>query len=66
MSEGSPAAEAGLKSGDVIVKLGDRQIGNLEDFDSALRRFDAGEKVPVVVKRDGKELTLEVVLDPPR
>ena len=39
---------------------------NLEDFDSALRKYHAGDKVPVVVKRNGEELKLEVTLDPPR
>ncbi|MEM6654999.1 MAG: M28 family peptidase, partial [Planctomycetota bacterium] len=62
----SPAADAGIEGGDKIVKLGDFKIGNLEDFDSALRKFVAGEKVPVVVLREGEEVTLEVVLDPPR
>jgi hypothetical protein len=31
-----------------------------------LRKFKEGDKVPVVVKRAGKEVTLEVVLDAPR
>jgi len=61
-----PAAKAGLKGGDVILKLGESKIGNLEDFDSALRKHKAGDKVPVVVRRDGQELTLEVVLEAPR
>ena len=66
VTSGGPAEKAGLKSGDVIVQLGENKIGNLEDFDSALRKFKAGDKVPVVVKREGKDVKLEVVLDPPR
>jgi hypothetical protein len=66
VSEDSPAAKAGLKGGDVIVRLGERRIGNLEDFDLALRAHKAGETVEVAVKRDGRELTLQVTLDPPR
>lgn len=62
----SPAAVAGLAGGDVIVRLGDQDITNLEDFDAALRNYEAGDKVPVVVKRDGVEQQFEVVLDPPR
>ena len=38
----------------------------LADFDSALRQHKAGDKVPVNVKRDGKEVTLEVTLEQPR
>ena len=66
VSENGPAQKAGLKAGDVIVKLGESKIGNLEDFDSALRKHKAGDKVPVVVRRDDKEQTLEVTLDKPQ
>ncbi len=62
----SPADRAGLRSGDIIIQLADSKIGNLEDFDSALRKHKAGEKVPVVVKRGAEQLRLEVTLDPPR
>jgi S1-C subfamily serine protease len=55
-----------MKRGDIIIRLGDNQIGNLDDFDSALRKFEAGQNVPVVVRRDGKEVKLEVTLEPPR
>jgi S1-C subfamily serine protease len=48
------------------VRFGDSKIGNLEDFDSALRKYKAGDKVPVLVKRKGEQIELEVTLDPPR
>jgi len=63
---GSPAAKGGLKAGDVILKLGTYRLGSLEDFDGALRNFAAGDKVPVVVRRDGQEVTLEVILGAPK
>jgi acetylornithine deacetylase/succinyl-diaminopimelate desuccinylase-like protein len=66
VSPDSPADKGGLQKGDAIVKLGEYKVGNLEDFDGALRKYKAGDKVPVVVRRDGNELTLDVVLDPPR
>ncbi|OYV80382.1 MAG: aminopeptidase, partial [Planctomycetia bacterium 21-64-5] len=66
VSPDSPADKGGLKAGDAIVKLGEYKIGNLEDFDGALRKFKAGDKVSLIVNRDGKPVTLEVVLDPPR
>ncbi len=62
----SPAEKAGLKGGDVIIQLGESRIGNLEDFDSALRKYKAGDRVPVIVKRDGKDVTLQVTLETPR
>jgi hypothetical protein len=66
VTKDSPAEKAGLKGGDIIIRLGESKIGNLEDFDSALRKFKAGDKAPVVVKRGNEELKLEVVLEPPR
>jgi Zn-dependent M28 family amino/carboxypeptidase len=62
----SPAQKAGLQAGDVIIRLGKNKIGNLADFDSALRKYKADDKVPVIVRRDGKEVKLEVVLEAPR
>jgi S1-C subfamily serine protease len=66
VAAGGPAEKGGLKAGDVIVKFGDSKIGGLEDIDSALRKFKAGDKVKVVVIRDKAETELEVVLDPPK
>lgn len=66
VTKGSPAERGGLKAGDILLQFGESKIGNLEDFDSALRKFKAGDKVPVVVKRGGQNVKLEVVLDPPR
>jgi hypothetical protein len=62
----SPAAKGGLKGGDVIVRLGESAVTGLEDFDSALRKHKGGDTVPVVVMRDGVEVTLQITLDPPK
>ena len=62
----SPAAKGGLRSGDVIVRLGNHQIGWLGDFDLALRKFAPGDEVAVTVLRDGNRVTLTVQLDKPR
>ena len=66
VAKDSPAARGGLAGGDMIVRVGDSAITNLEDFDSALRKHKGGETVPVVVLRDGKEARLDITLDPPR
>ena len=62
----SPAAQGGLKGGDVIVRLGESAVTGLEDFDSALRKHKGGDTVPVVVMRDGTEVTLQITLGPPK
>ncbi|MFT7642425.1 MAG: hypothetical protein ACI9G1_004182 [Pirellulaceae bacterium] len=66
VTKGGPAERAGMKTGDVIIQLAESKIGNLEDFDSALRKHKAGEKVPVKVRRGKETITLHVILDPPR
>lgn len=66
VTKGGPADRAGLKSGDIIIKLGESKITTLDDFDSALRKFKTGDKVPVTVKRGQETLTLPVTLAPPR
>ncbi len=64
--DGSPAQKAGLQGGDVIARLGESRIGSLEDFDSALRKHKAGERVEVVVERSGKEHVFQATLEAPR
>jgi len=66
VARGSPAEKAGLLAGDVIIRLGESQIGSLEDFDSALRKYKAGDKVQVIVRRGETEVSLDVVLEKPR
>lgn len=65
-SPGSPADKAGIKGGDVIIRLGKNRVGGLDDFDLALREFKPGEQVDVIVIRDGEEVTLKVTLATPR
>ena len=62
VSEGGPAQEAGLKGGDIMTKFGDRKITNIYDFMYAMGEHAPGDKVPVIVLRDGKEMTFEIVL----
>jgi len=66
VAKDSPAERAGLQGGDVIIQFGKYKIGNLRDIDGALRKYKAGDNVKVVVRRDGEEVPLEVVLDPPQ
>lgn len=59
---GSPADKAGLKKGDIIVKLGDEDVGSLAEFRYELYRHDVGEKVTVTYYRDGKENSTTISL----
>jgi S1-C subfamily serine protease len=62
VNEGSAADKAGIKAGDVLLKIGKRTIDDLEDVSKALSKHDEGDKVDVEVIRKGasKTLSLEV------
>jgi putative serine protease PepD len=62
ISPGGPAAKAGLRDGDVIVKLGSTTIDSATTLILELRRHRIGEQVQVVVKRGGREITKTVTL----
>lgn len=57
---GSPAEKAGLRAGDVIIKIGKFPIKNVYDYTYALGELRAGEEIDVVIRRDGKEQTLRI------
>lgn len=59
--EDSPAAEAGLRAGDVILRIGDEQIGDPGDVVREIAGAVAGE-VEIRVLRDGDERTLRATL----
>jgi len=46
-----PAAKAGLRAGDVILSVGNNQVKDLKQFESALSRLDKGKAVSVLVRR---------------
>ena len=53
-SPGCPAEKAGFKENDIITKIGDAQIKNINDFMYSLRDFKAGDSVKVLFLREGK------------
>jgi hypothetical protein len=55
-----PAAKAGVKSGDRLLTLDGRWTDSIRDLYTAAGHLEAGKSVKVVVKRDGKEVELNV------
>ena len=53
ISEGSPAAEAGLRPGDLITEVNRTAIKNLSDYQQALQQVKTGENLLLLVKRTG-------------
>ena len=62
VAENTPAAAAGLKEGDQIVRLGSLSVGNRFDVERALWDTHVGEKVTVTVVRSGRRLNVEMPL----
>ena len=58
----SPAAEAGLKEGDVMTAVGETEIRRALDFQREMLDRKVGDKLDVTVSRDGKSLNLSLVL----
>jgi C-terminal processing protease CtpA/Prc len=58
-----PAAKAGLKAGDLMISFDGKEILSLNDYAYALRTKKPGDVVPVIVKRDGKDLKVDVTLE---
>ncbi len=60
VSDGKPAAKAGLKAGDVVVKLGEHRITDMMSYMKGLGKFTKGEETVVTVLREGKEMKVNV------
>jgi hypothetical protein len=65
VQKGSPADKAGLRAGDVIVRVDDQKIADHSDWTEALRNAKNG-KASVVVVRDKHEQTLTLAVAPRR
>jgi S1-C subfamily serine protease len=61
VSPGGPAAEAGVKTGDVIVAIQAKPVATGRELVRVMESIEPGEKVALRVRRDGKpvELTVE-------
>ena len=59
---GSPAAAAGLRAGDQITKAGNRNVRNAFDWEAARLSFRVGDRVPLVVKRADRDITVNVTI----
>ena len=63
VNRGSAAEKAGLKAGDVIVKVEDTRVAGPGDISRALRSAGSGRSVPLTVVRNRAEMTLQAALE---
>lgn len=57
---GSPAALGGMKPGDVVVAVDQYRVAGPQQFQSRMSTYRIGDKVPLKVLREGKELVLHI------
>ncbi len=59
---GSPAAKAGVRTGDVILRAGGKGIRNPFDWEARLLELRVGETFPMVVKRGDRDVTVQLTV----
>lgn len=62
LPKNSPAEQAGIKAGDVIIEYGGKEIKNANDLPFLVAITPVGKRVPLKVLRDRKETTLTVTI----
>jgi len=62
VNDGSAAKEAGIKKGDVITAVNKITVNSTSELLEQVSRYHPGEKIPVVVSRDGADKTFNVTL----
>lgn len=60
VSDNKPAQKAGIKTGDVILQLGEIETSSLEKYMEALGKFNKGQKTVVLYQRGGERLSAQV------
>lgn len=63
VSAGTPAEKAGLQVEDVVLKVNNQQVEDDVDFRNKIAEAHPGDTVELVVKRDGKEITVRAKLE---
>jgi serine protease Do len=63
VTKGSPAEKAGIKKGDIITKVNESKIESPESLYETIHNFKPGDKVKILLTRDGKEQTILATLD---
>jgi serine protease Do len=62
VKKNSPAAKAGLKVGDVVIRFGDRKVTDVDDLIARIHRSKPNDRVTLEVRRDEEILKLNVKL----
>ena len=60
VAEGSPAASAGLRAGDILLRIGDQTVTDVGTVQATVERSQIGQDLPIEVRRNGETLRLSV------
>ncbi len=60
VTEGKPAAAAGMKTGDIVTRVGSVDVTDMMSYMKGLSAFNKGDKATVSWLREGKEMSAEV------
>lgn len=63
IERGGPADKAGLRKGDIITKLNDKQVGDQGSLSSLVGEFLPGERVELTIVRSGREQKVTLTLE---
>lgn len=61
VKEDRPAIKAGMKEGDIVVKMGSVEVDDMMSYMKGLAEFEKGDKADVTLLRDGKKIEVMVV-----
>lgn len=62
----SPAAKAGLKPGDIVIKINDNPLQSVEDYQVVLQSTDTGSQTELLILRQGHQKTIKFdIIAPP-
>jgi membrane-associated protease RseP (regulator of RpoE activity) len=63
VEKGSTAEKAGVKAGDIIVRVGTKTVDGVEKIQKELRKYDEGEKIDIEVLRKGAKKTFSIEME---
>jgi serine protease Do len=63
VNDGGPADKAKIRNGDIILKFNNQDVKEMRSLPRIVADSDVGKSVPVVLWRDGKEVTVQATLD---
>lgn len=61
VTKARPAEKAGMVAGDVLIKLGGKEIGTIYDYMDMLGKYEKGEQVEAVILRGGATKVMKVI-----